>query len=241
VEPPAAPMLTGKGADTRRRIVAAAARLMFRHGVPGTTVEHVRAEAQVSSSQIYHYFADKQALVQAVIAYQDETVVGGQELMLAELDTAAGLRAWFDFLIEDQRRRACAGCPIGLLAAEPELDGDARTSVAAALARWENGIHATFREMYSRGQLREDADPEQLASATLAAVQGALLLTRVRRTTEALEAARDMVLGYVAHLTEPAFRPSGDEPERSRPPVRTGAGRTGKRANLRGAPLPGSR
>ncbi len=36
--------------------------------------------AGVSSSQVYHYFKDKKALVQAVIEYHDETVVGGQEL-----------------------------------------------------------------------------------------------------------------------------------------------------------------
>src|SRR5208282_2449480 len=51
--------LTIKGRQTRQRIVAAAAELMFEGGVAGTTMEDVRAAAGVSSSQIYHYFADK--------------------------------------------------------------------------------------------------------------------------------------------------------------------------------------
>jgi len=68
--------LTRKGAQTRQRIVAAAADLILQQGVAGTTLDDVRAEAGVSSSQIYHYFADKEALVRAVIDYRAETLVG---------------------------------------------------------------------------------------------------------------------------------------------------------------------
>lgn len=102
---PAAGKLTGKGTLTRSRIVAAAAaELMFEPGAAGTTMEDVRAAAGVSSSQISHYFADKSALIRAVIEYQDERIVGGQEPMLARLDSVAGLRAWRDFLVEHQRQ-----------------------------------------------------------------------------------------------------------------------------------------
>ena len=57
--------LTRKGVQTRQRIVAAAADLILQQGA-GTTLDDVRAEAGVSSSRIYHYFAyfaDKEALV----------------------------------------------------------------------------------------------------------------------------------------------------------------------------------
>src|SRR4051794_29951610 len=88
---PAAPhKLTRKGAQTRERIVGAAAELMFEKGVNETTLEEVREAATVSSSQIYHYFADKDALIRAVIAYQSERVVGGQEPLFAKLDTIDG-------------------------------------------------------------------------------------------------------------------------------------------------------
>jgi len=68
--------LTRKGTQTRQKIVAAAAGLILEQGVAGTTLEEVRAEAGVSSSQIYHYFADKEALVRAVVDYRAQTVVG---------------------------------------------------------------------------------------------------------------------------------------------------------------------
>ena len=87
--------LTRKGAQTRQRIVAAAADLILQQGVAGTTLEDVRAEAGVSSAQVYHYFADKEALVRAVVDYRAQTVVGVvHEPVLAAIEGIDGLRAW---------------------------------------------------------------------------------------------------------------------------------------------------
>src|SRR6516162_11204207 len=86
--------LTRKGAQTRQRIVAAAADLILQQGVAGTTLDDVRDEAGVSSSQIYHYFADKEALVRAVVDYRAQTLVGDtHEPMLAAIEGIDGLRA----------------------------------------------------------------------------------------------------------------------------------------------------
>ncbi|HEY3957255.1 MAG TPA: TetR/AcrR family transcriptional regulator [Streptosporangiaceae bacterium] len=198
--------LTSKGTLTRSRIVAAAADLMFEEGVAGTTMEDVRAAAGVSSSQIYHYFADKNALVRAVIEYQDERIVGGQEPMLARLDSVAGLRAWRDFLVEHQRRLQCrGGCPIGSLGSEiAETDPKARAVVATAFQRWEAGIRGGFLAMSERGELIPGTDPARLATATLAALQGALLLTQIQRSTDPLEVTLDTVIDHVRLLTQPA-------------------------------------
>ena len=100
-----------KGERTRQRIVAAAAQLMFDGSVVGTTIEDVRVAAGVSSSQVYHYFKDKKALVQGDIDNQDETVVGGQEPMLVTLDSLEGVRAWRDFLVKHQEEPGCQGLP----------------------------------------------------------------------------------------------------------------------------------
>jgi TetR/AcrR family transcriptional regulator, transcriptional repressor for nem operon len=197
--------LTPKGTATRRRIVVAAANLIFEQGAGGTTLEQIRAAAGVSSSQIYHYFADKAALIQAVIAYHNETIVGGQEPLLAQLDTLSGLRAWRDFLVEHQRQLGCrGGCPIGSLGSElAEINRQARVDVAAAFARWEAGIRGGLRAMYSRGDLVPDASPDKLATTALAALQGALLLTQVQRSTEPLETALDTVIDHIARLVTP--------------------------------------
>jgi TetR/AcrR family transcriptional regulator, transcriptional repressor for nem operon len=201
----AAGKLTSKGEQTRGRIVAAAAELMSERGIAGTTLEDVRSAAGVSSSQVYHYFADKNALVRAVIGYQDERIVGGQELMLARLDSVAGLRAWRDFLVEHQRQLQCrGGCPIGSLGSEvAETDPKARAVVATSFRRWEAGIRAGFAAMSERGEFVPGTDPGKLATAALAALQGALLLTQIQRSTDPLEATLDTVIEHVRLLTLP--------------------------------------
>jgi AcrR family transcriptional regulator len=55
----------------------------------------------------------------------------------------------------------------------------------------------------SRGELRPDADPALLAQQTLAALQGGLLLTQVRRDPGQLRAAADAVLALIRAQLNP--------------------------------------
>lgn len=192
--------LTRKGQQTRQRIISAAADLIFEHGVATTTIDDVRAAADVSSSQLYHYFDDKPALVRAVIEHQADTIVGGQETF--DLSSLDGLRAWRDWVIEHQRELNCnGGCPIGSLGSElAETDPEARAQVAEGFKRWEATIQSGLREMHARGRLIPDTDPDTLALALLAALQGGLLLTQIERDTKPLEAALDAMLELIARL-----------------------------------------
>jgi TetR/AcrR family transcriptional repressor of nem operon len=194
--------ITKRGRETRQRIISAAAALMFEHGVAETTLEDIRAAAGVSGSQVYHYFADKQALVRAVIDYQTDVVLDSQADHLDAMDTVSGLRAWRDFIVEHQRRLQCrGGCPIGALGAEvAETDAVARMAVAGGFHRWEDRIRNGLRTMQARGDLPESIDADDLALALLAALQGGLLLTQIRRDTRPLEVALDAMLERIETL-----------------------------------------
>jgi TetR/AcrR family transcriptional regulator, transcriptional repressor for nem operon len=196
--------LTRKGQETRQRIVEAAADLVFKQGVAHTTIEDVRAASDVSSSQLYHYFDDKPALVRAVIEHQADTIVGGQETF--DLSSLNGLRAWRDWVIEHQRELNCSGgCPIGSLGGElAETDPEARAEVSDGFKRWETTIQNGLRQMHARGRLTPKADPDTLALALLAALQGGLLLTQIERDTKPLEAALDAMLELIALLGGPS-------------------------------------
>lgn len=196
--------LTRKGQETRSRIVAAAAQLMYERGITEATLEDVRAAAGVSGSQVYHYFDDKQALLLAVIEYQTQAVLDLQQPHFDKLDSMAGLRQWRDALVEYQRRLQCrGGCPIGSLGSEvAENNPEARLAVASGFLRWEAAIREGLQAMHARGEL--DADPEDLALATLAALQGGLLLTQLQRRVKPLEVALDTMLDHIqTHTTHP--------------------------------------
>lgn len=193
-------MTTAKGQATRERIVRVAADLMFRSGVAGTSTPAVRDAAGVSSSQIYHYFADKDALTRAVIAHQTETIVAGQTALLSRLDSLEALRAWRDVVVQVQHDLAyVGGCPLGSLSSElADRDTSARQALAEGFAQWAGAIRDGLRHMIDCHVLRPDSDPDRLSLALLAALQGGLLLAQAQRNTTALEAGLDTVIDQIA-------------------------------------------
>ena len=193
--------LTRKGAATRDRIVDAAAELIYQQGIARTTVEEVRDGAHVSSSQLYHYFEDKPALVRAVIERQAERAIDTQERF--DLSSLDGLREWRDFVVDHARNTGGhGGCPIGSIGSElAETEPEARALVAASFKRWEASIMAGLLRMHALGRLGPEADPRQLALATLAALEGGLLLAQIQRDPEPLAAALDAMLTLIATLS----------------------------------------
>jgi AcrR family transcriptional regulator len=189
---------TDKGRATRSRVLDAAAALVFEHGVAGTTLDDVRAAANVSKGQLYHYFADKEDLVHAVIDRTIQQVLDAQPRLI-DLSSWAAIAAWFDDLVQLQvDRHAIGGCPIGSLAGElAEIDERARAEIAAGFDRWETPIREGLRQMQADGKLRRRADPARLGTATLAAIQGGLVLTQTRRDPQQLRIALDAAYAYL--------------------------------------------
>jgi TetR/AcrR family transcriptional repressor of nem operon len=189
--------LTPKGERTRARIVAEAARLMHEGGVAETTIEDVKAAAGVSSSQLYHYFADKEQLVQAVIDHQAGAIVGNTEQ--AGLGTPEGIRAWRDMVLAGARQSGGqGGCPLGSLGGQlAETDAEARAQVADGFGRWAVALSDGLRALHASGRLRPGLDPDDVAVTLLATLQGGLLLAQVQRETGALATALDTVLALV--------------------------------------------
>jgi AcrR family transcriptional regulator len=193
--------LTKKGRETRTRIVAAAAKLMFERGVAGTSVEDVQQEAGISTSQLYHYFKDKRELVLAVIVYQTELVMSEQEPLLSNLDSMEALRTWRDAIVQLQIERQ-GGCPIGSLASElSDTEPSARIELATGFMQWELAIRQGLRAMHERGVIRADANPDKLALALLTALQGGLLLTQCYKERSPLEVVLDVMLEHIAGFT----------------------------------------
>jgi TetR/AcrR family transcriptional regulator, transcriptional repressor for nem operon len=187
------PKLTPKGARTRARIVEAAAALIHERGVAHTTLEDVKVAADVSGSQMYHYFPDKGELVQAVIDYQSDTIVGLHRRTLA---SANGVDDWRKMVIGAAKRtKAKGGCPLGSLVGQlAENDPEARALIAAGFNQWAAAIADGLRSLHADGKLASDIDPDALATTLLAALEGGTLLAQVLGTTRPFETAVDTLL-----------------------------------------------
>jgi TetR/AcrR family transcriptional repressor of nem operon len=192
--------LTAKGAATRERIVEAAADHVLAHGAAGTSLDDIRAATGTSKSQLFHYFpAGKAGLVRAIVACQGERVLAAQRPAIDALDSFEAWRAWRDLVIAHYgAQEPGTGCPIGSLANElAATDPELREQIAAYFERWRALLERGLQLMLERGELRSEADPAALALATLAALQGGLLLTQVTRSPLALQTALDAAIDHV--------------------------------------------
>ena len=200
--------LTPKGNRTRSRIVEAAAQLIYQRGVTGTTLDDIRSAAGVSGSQLSHYFAGKDELVQAVIDYQAATITGNQRQ--ADLGGPEGLRAWRDTVIaQANSSQGTGGCPLGALAGQlAETDPQARAQIAAGFGQWSAAISDGLRRLHDTGHLLDGTDPDDLAVTLLAALQGGLLLAQVQRDTRPLQTAIDTLLELAGISRGPVRAPA---------------------------------
>ena len=187
------PRLTPKGERTRARIVEAAAALIHERGVAATTLEDVKAAAEVSGSQMYHYFADKNELVQAVIDYQADTIVKHNRQALG---SPKGVDAWRKMVVTGVRStQGKGGCALGSLGGQlAESDPEARALIAAGFDQWAAALSDGLRSLHADGKLPSDIDPDDLATTLLATLQGGLLLAQVQRSTRPFETAVDTLL-----------------------------------------------
>ncbi|GAC1611554.1 MAG: hypothetical protein NVS3B26_25580 [Mycobacteriales bacterium] len=136
-------------------------------------------------------------------------VLDPQRPALTGLDSFADLGRWADAIVHHQRKRGfVGGCPLGSLASGvAEHDQQARQVLADAFAQWQHDLSVGLGRMRDKGQLRPDVDVETLALATLASLQGGLLLAQTARSDKPLQAALDAALAHVyAHA---AVRPPG--------------------------------
>ncbi len=141
------PTLTPKGEQTRARIIDVAARLIYERGVAGTRLEDIRVSADVSGSQLQHYFAGKDELVQAVIGHQADMIARNQRQ--ADLGGTGGLQAWRDMLITTAKNAGGrGGCPLGSLGGQlAESDPRARALIADGFEQWSAAISDGLRAL----------------------------------------------------------------------------------------------
>jgi TetR/AcrR family transcriptional repressor of nem operon len=158
------------------------------------------AATGTSKSQLYHYFANKNALICEVVKTQLAQVIAAQQPNLDDVSSWEGLQRWGDHVVSMVRAtRGAGGCPLGSLVGElAEQSDSARNELAKSFAEWQSYLSAGMAVMRENGELSADADPAELALGVMSALQGGLLLAQTMRSARPVELALDMALGHIA-------------------------------------------
>ncbi|MFC7649561.1 TetR family transcriptional regulator C-terminal domain-containing protein [Streptosporangium lutulentum] len=100
-----------------------------------------------------------------------------------------------------------------------DVDETARLDLVRAFDHWQGHLLRGLTRMRDRRELRADADPDALATAIMAGLQGGFLLSQTMRSARPLAIALDAALTYVRSHLAPETRSSGlqtRDSERSR-------------------------
>jgi TetR/AcrR family transcriptional repressor of nem operon len=191
---------TRRGRESRDRIVECAATLMAEHGVERVGLDAVLTAAGVGKGQLYHYFADRDALVEAAVAHRCAQVQQALARMFGGLDSLADLERALDDYVGIYEE-TLAGCPIGRIASEIAGRNDgAQRQVEMAFGAWQALFTDLFTRLRERGELQPATDPAALATALLAALEGGQILSQTRKDATSLRIAIAAALGFIRTL-----------------------------------------
>lgn len=192
--------------STRDRILEASAELFRRQGLTGTGIKQILARANAPFGSLYHHFpGGKDQLAAETIkragAYYGQLVA---EKFLAEPDLVTGIRTAFVGAGGTLEATGYAdACPIETVALEVASTNEPlRLATAEVFGSWLDDLTT----LLAREGL-EQAKARALAHTIISALEGAFILARASRCTDALDACADAMAKLVeVALTE--ARPS---------------------------------
>ena len=202
--------LTAKGRATRDRILQVAAELILRDGLSTLNMDALRKSASISGSQLAHYFADKQALIRAVVVRQIHVVLDfHRQPKLGALNTFDDFERWIDLNMRYLRRIGYSGTPTyhALAGQLGKSDSATRETLASGYWQWIELLEQVIQQMKDNGLLVATADPRNLALVIVSAHQGgATLAFTYRANWPHADAVRFAVNYLRMFATDPAER-----------------------------------
>ena len=189
-----------QGRATREQLVEVATRLFAEQGYEGTSIEAVLAAAGVSRGALYHHFAGKDALFEAVVESVENRVMAElAEATRDATDPAAALNvaalAWIDMVGDPVIQRIMLLDAPSVLGWERWRDMDDNATLGA--------IRTVLQALSGQGRLAPDL-VDAFAHMILAAIDEiALVIARADDPRAAMETGRAAVQELLRRLLTP--------------------------------------
>jgi len=187
--------MPAKTPDKRRRLVNAATKLFYQQGFSRTTLAHIATVADVPLGNVYYYFKSKEALGLALV----EQRLADDRARRARWDRLPDpkdrLVAFVQMTLDNRRRLARSGCPIGSLCTElHKEDGPLPAQASRPFAEWLSWLEQQFRALGHGGEAPGNA------AHMLAVLQGATVLTHSFGTPKYIENEARQLMDWIGGL-----------------------------------------
>ena len=184
--------------DTRQKMIVAAAAMFQEKGYKATTWRALVDAADVPWGSVKHHFpGGKAELCICAINYSADLVSNMLSHYLNKADTAAeGVQQWFAKVATLLKiSEYSSGCPLATLALETSAESEEFLSAnAKSFARWRSLI---------ANRLKKDQIPtamaNSLSSVIISAFEGAILQSKLQRSTKPMLVASDFMVTLISH------------------------------------------
>jgi TetR/AcrR family transcriptional regulator, transcriptional repressor for nem operon len=191
--------MSRRGTQTRQRMLLAAADLFHKQGVRATSPDHVMEASGTGKGQFYHYFASKEGLVHEVLQNHIHAIRTGVAQVDYDVRSWAGLERWFAAHAQLQEQFDWTrGCPFGTIGNELAVGDElVRQDLSLLFEVVRGKLALFFATEKAAGRLASNADEVNLADFCIAAVQGGMLMAKIKRDGAALSTTIDAAMSYL--------------------------------------------
>jgi TetR/AcrR family transcriptional regulator, transcriptional repressor for nem operon len=188
-----------RGADTRMRIIRTAADLFHQQGARATSPDQIIEASRTGKGQFYHYFKSKEGLIHEVLQTYLAEIKTATSPVNYEINSWRDLQKWFVAQLDLQKQyEMTRGCPFGTLGNEvTDNDELVRQDLSLIFEVVKNKLAAFFVKEKAKGNLIKRAEPEHMAEFCIASMQGAMLMGKIKRSSQTVETT---VQEALAHL-----------------------------------------
>lgn len=201
-------MLSKRNPDaTRRRLLDAGFREVYRNGFRTSSLDTILREAGVTKGALYHHFPNKMALGYAIV----EEILKGHltEKWIDPLESSPDPLATLKRILSDfpenspESAKHC-GCPINNLVQEMSLaDEGFRERLNSVLESWQDAIARALARGQESGRISRDVSPRKSAAFIVAAVEGCMGMMKNAQDMGLFETCSEGLMVYLDTLQGP--------------------------------------
>jgi TetR/AcrR family transcriptional repressor of nem operon len=173
--------------DTKAEIIRAGLGIMARQGFNSTGIDAVLKRANVPKGSFYHYFSSKQDFGLNVLDHFARDIDGIFTLFLTD-DSASPLTRLKNCVESLVARFEENSCSIGCLAANlgqemADQSEEFRERLVAVFRSWIGHFERCLSEARDAGEIPDDLSPGYAAECFLSGFEGALLVSKVMKSS----------------------------------------------------------
>jgi len=176
-----------KGELTRQKIVELAAPIFNQHGYAGSSMHDVMQATGLEKGGLYRHFGSKEELAAESFRYALNQTI---QVRSEGLDTISSALEKLRHIVRQFVRVPSptpGGCPLMNTAVDAD-DGNPvlRKLAAEAVSDWKCRLTVIIEDGMRRREIRKSANSRRIANTVIAALEGALMISRVEGNRTAL-------------------------------------------------------